>query len=98
MNTMTDRMPYSLQFSRYLRQLPWPCSPNSSLWRHARRNSPLPAPVVAYAQPPGPISIPGTWIPCETLEAGKAKRATTGECIRAHEKPLYVPSHQLGGT
>jgi hypothetical protein len=69
---------YRLQVSRYLWQLPSPSSPNSSLWRHASRNS-------SHSRcqdrsrpmrtPPGPISIPGTSKPCEKVEEGKAQRA-----------------------
>jgi hypothetical protein len=38
------RLRHYLQSSRYLRQLPIPCSPSSSLWRQACRNSLHPAP------------------------------------------------------
>jgi hypothetical protein len=73
---------YRLQVSRYLRQLPSPSSPNSSLWRHESRNSlhscreDRPRRWSAPTRtPPGPTSIPGTTTSCENVEEGKAQRA-----------------------
>jgi len=94
------RESYCPQDSRYLRQLPSPCSPNSSLWRQALRNSsqscraaPSPLRSVSMRTPPGPISIA-----CENPEVGKAKRAaaTMASAYVRIKNPPCAPSHELG--
>jgi hypothetical protein len=80
---------YYLQVSRYLRQLPAPCSPSSSLCMQANRNcshspprcrySPRPPP--SMRTPPGPNSI--CW---EYAETGK-KRAAAVAMAKAY---LYI--------
>ena len=44
--------------------------------------------------PPGPISIPGTWISCENTGAGKVKRAAAAiaSAYERIEDPPYVSS------
>src|ERR1700730_4926232 len=76
---------YSLHVSRYLRQLPSPSSPNSSLWRHALRNflTITTLPVTSTVDVDASRSNLNTLRGCRN-RGKKSRCGNDGECTHAH--------------